>query len=115
MGLGGQELWAVGLLSSGNRASDEILAARIKRARELLTETDLPLATVAERAGFTYQLYQLGAIHIPINIIIRAVRVDTDRPRSRSPPIGERGVRSPSPEVTERLRAQAAEESTVES
>jgi LacI family transcriptional regulator len=39
----------------------EILAARIKRARELLIKTDLPLATVAERAGFKHQEY-MGAV-----------------------------------------------------
>lgn len=39
----------------------EILAARIKRARELLVRTDLPLAQVAERAGFKHQEY-MGAI-----------------------------------------------------
>src|ERR1700733_190440 len=40
---------------------DEILAARIRRARELLAGTDLPLAVVAERAGFTHQEY-MGAV-----------------------------------------------------
>lgn len=35
----------------------EIVATRINRARELLLETDLPLATVAERAGFKHQEY----------------------------------------------------------
>lgn len=39
----------------------EILAAKIKRARELLVKTDLPLATVAERAGFRHQEY-MGAV-----------------------------------------------------
>lgn len=39
----------------------EILAAKIKRARELLLKTDLPLATVAERAGFKHQEY-MGAV-----------------------------------------------------
>jgi LacI family transcriptional regulator len=39
----------------------EILAAKIKRARELIIKTDLPLATVAERAGFKHQEY-MGAV-----------------------------------------------------
>jgi LacI family transcriptional regulator len=39
----------------------EILSAKIKFARELLTKTDLPLASVAERAGFKHQEY-LGAV-----------------------------------------------------
>jgi len=39
----------------------EILAARIKRARELLVESDLPLAVIAERAGFKHQEY-MGAV-----------------------------------------------------
>ena len=30
----------------------EILTTRIKRARELLVKTDLPIAAIAERAGF---------------------------------------------------------------
>jgi LacI family transcriptional regulator len=40
---------------------DEILATRIRRARELLAGTDLPLAVVAQRAGFTHQEY-MGAV-----------------------------------------------------
>ena len=39
----------------------EILNARIKRAQTLLTETDLSLTEVAERAGFRHQEY-LGAV-----------------------------------------------------
>ena len=39
----------------------EILSTRIKRARELLIKTDLPLATVAEHAGFKHQEY-MGAV-----------------------------------------------------
>ena len=39
----------------------EILTAKIKIARELLTKTDLPLAGVAERAGFKHQEY-MGAV-----------------------------------------------------
>lgn len=39
----------------------ELLTTRIKRARELLVETDLSLAVVAERAGFKHQEY-MGAV-----------------------------------------------------
>ena len=41
--------------------SDMLIAARLRRARELLGETDLPLAFIAERAGFRHQEY-LGAV-----------------------------------------------------
>ena len=48
---------------SGLRGSihHEIIGARIRLARELLISTDLPLATVAERAGFRHQEY-MGAV-----------------------------------------------------
>src|SRR5262249_29168666 len=39
----------------------EILLSKIKRARELLVKTDLPLQSVAERAGFKHQEY-MGAV-----------------------------------------------------
>jgi LacI family transcriptional regulator len=39
----------------------EIIAAKIHRARDLLINTDLPLAAVAERAGFKHQEY-MGAV-----------------------------------------------------
>lgn len=39
----------------------EILRAKIKKARELLTKTNLPLQAVAERAGFKHQEY-MGAV-----------------------------------------------------
>lgn len=39
----------------------EILSAKIHRARNLLINTDLPLVTVAERAGFKHQEY-MGAV-----------------------------------------------------
>jgi len=39
----------------------EILNTRIRHARELLATTDIPLATVAEQAGFRHQEY-LGAV-----------------------------------------------------
>jgi LacI family transcriptional regulator len=45
----------------GRSLQEEIIQARLKRARQLLAETDLPLIDVAERAGFRHQEY-LGAI-----------------------------------------------------
>lgn len=39
----------------------EIVRAKVKRAQELLTQTDLPLAVVAEKAGFRYAEY-MGAV-----------------------------------------------------
>jgi LacI family transcriptional regulator len=41
---------------------EEILMTRIKRARELLVKTDLPIATIAERAGFNHQEYMGGCV-----------------------------------------------------
>ena len=40
---------------------EEIIHVRLRRARQLLAETDLPLIDVAERSGFKHQEY-LGAI-----------------------------------------------------
>jgi LacI family transcriptional regulator len=40
---------------------EEILSTKIKRARELLIKTHLPLAAVAERSGFKHQEY-MGAV-----------------------------------------------------
>jgi LacI family transcriptional regulator len=45
----------------GRSVHDEIVRLRIARARELLQETDLPLAEIAERAGFRHQEY-MGAV-----------------------------------------------------
>jgi LacI family transcriptional regulator len=39
----------------------EILSVRLKRACELLAESDLSLADIAERTGFKHQEY-LGAV-----------------------------------------------------
>jgi len=41
----------------GHGVHDEILRIRLLRAKELLTETDLPLAQIAKRAGFRYSEY----------------------------------------------------------
>jgi transcriptional regulator GlxA family with amidase domain len=45
----------------GRSIQEEIIGVRIKRARALLAETELPLVEVAERAGFKHQEY-MGAI-----------------------------------------------------
>lgn len=45
----------------GRSIQDEIVQARLNRARELLAKTDLPLVEVAERSGFKHQEY-LGAV-----------------------------------------------------
>lgn len=46
---------------TGCSIQEEIINARLKRARQLLIESDLPLLDVAERSGFKHQEY-LGAI-----------------------------------------------------
>ncbi len=45
----------------GRSIQEEIIGVRLKRARQLLAETDLPLIDVAERSGFKHQEY-LGAV-----------------------------------------------------
>jgi AraC-like DNA-binding protein len=45
----------------GRSIQEEIVHTRLKRARQLLAETDLPLIEVAERSGFKHQEY-LGAL-----------------------------------------------------
>jgi LacI family transcriptional regulator len=45
----------------GRSVHDEIVRVRLVRARELLQQTDLPLAEIAERAGFRHQEY-MGAV-----------------------------------------------------
>jgi LacI family transcriptional regulator len=45
----------------GHTVHDEIIRVRIKRAQELLAETDMPIATIAVRCGFGRQEY-LGAV-----------------------------------------------------
>lgn len=45
----------------GRSLHDEIVGVRIKRAQELLAQTDMPIRLVAQRAGFGHQEY-LGAV-----------------------------------------------------
>jgi LacI family transcriptional regulator len=41
----------------GRTVGDSLLAVKLRRARDMLTFTDLPLVEVAERSGFNYQEY----------------------------------------------------------
>jgi LacI family transcriptional regulator len=43
--------------ATGRTLHDEILRVRLGRAKELLSETDLPIAAIAERLGFKHQEY----------------------------------------------------------
>ena len=45
----------------GRTANEMIVEVRLKRAQQLLVESDLPIARIAEIAGFRYQRY-LGAV-----------------------------------------------------
>jgi len=45
----------------GRTVHDEILRVRLRRAQELLVETDLPIETVAAKAGFAHRQY-LGEV-----------------------------------------------------
>ena len=45
----------------GRTLHEEMLRVRLERARGLLTQTDLPIALVAEKAGFNHQEY-MGAV-----------------------------------------------------
>jgi LacI family transcriptional regulator len=45
----------------GRTLHEEMLRVRLARARELLAETDVPIAVVAEKSGFRHQEY-LGVI-----------------------------------------------------
>jgi LacI family transcriptional regulator len=42
---------------------DSITDVRIARVKQLLTETDLPLADIARRAGFSYMEYLSTMFH----------------------------------------------------
>ena len=43
--------------SLGHTPHDEILRVQLQRVRQLLEETDMPLKTIAERAGFKHVAY----------------------------------------------------------
>jgi LacI family transcriptional regulator len=45
----------------GRSVHEEIVRVQLRKAEELLRETDLPLKTVAEKTGFKHQEY-MGAV-----------------------------------------------------
>ena len=48
-------------VATGRTLHEEMLRVRLARAKELLSETDLPLVAIAERLGFKHQEY-MGAV-----------------------------------------------------
>lgn len=52
----------------------EVVAAKVKRAQELLAMTTLPLAVVAERAGFKHQEYMGAVLKTRLGVTPREVR-----------------------------------------
>lgn len=59
---------------------EEILHRRLQRAKELLAGTDLPVADIAERAGFTSPEYLSAAFKRQIGMNPRAYRTQNRRP-----------------------------------
>lgn len=53
---------------------DELVAARIKRAVELLTNSNLSLDEIAERAGFNHQAYMSAVFRLQMNATPSSVR-----------------------------------------
>ncbi len=62
---------------------DTITGVRIARVKQLLTETDLPLAVIAQRAGFTYMEY-LSTIPSGARPAGRPARSDASSPDRRA-------------------------------
>jgi LacI family transcriptional regulator len=56
----------------------EILAVRIKRARDLLVGTDLPLVQIAERAGFKYQEHMAAVFRARVGKTPGQLRAEAD-------------------------------------
>ncbi|MEX0321915.1 MAG: XylR family transcriptional regulator [Puniceicoccaceae bacterium] len=63
----------------GRTVGDAILAIKMRRARDLLTFTDLPLIDVAERSGFNYQEYLSTVFKKHLDTTPAQYRADTKR------------------------------------
>lgn len=60
--------------SIGRTPHDEIVRLRIERVKELLSETDLPLVTIADRAGFVHVEYLTVAFKREVGVAPSAFR-----------------------------------------
>lgn len=65
----------------GRTLHDEMLRVRLNRARELLAETELPIALVAEKAGFRHQEYLGAVFRQRLNVTPAQYRQQNGRPR----------------------------------
>jgi LacI family transcriptional regulator len=65
----------------GRTLHDEMLRVRLNRAKELLSETELPIALVAEKAGFRHQEYLGAVFRQRLNVTPAQYRQQNGRPR----------------------------------
>ncbi len=67
----------------GQTVHDQIVSQRLKRAVELIAETDLPLITIAEKCGFRHQEYMSAVFKTRLGRSPAQVRRKQDRPQVR--------------------------------
>lgn len=72
----------------GRTVNETLVAARLNRAKEMLAKTDLPLAEIAERAGFNHQEYLGQVFRRATGQTPAAFR----REAGRTPPLNPRGA-----------------------
>jgi LacI family transcriptional regulator len=58
----------------GRSVHDEIVRVQLAKAQELLKDTDLPIRTIAERAGFKHQEYMGAVFRARLNTTPRQFR-----------------------------------------
>jgi LacI family transcriptional regulator len=58
----------------GRSVHEEIVRVQLAKAQELLRETNLPIRTVAERAGFKHQEYMGAVFRARLNVTPRQFR-----------------------------------------
>jgi LacI family transcriptional regulator len=64
----------------GRTVGEALLAVKLRRARDMLTFTDLPLIDVAERSGFNYQEYLTYVFKKHLNTTPARYRAETGSP-----------------------------------